>query len=86
VAAGNAPKVLLTEKAASSLIRRIRKGNWQASLASDYLSAHAPEHHLADYLKLWAAFVAESQASLLSDRDPKIHEALALLRRECNLS
>jgi hypothetical protein len=76
----------LSEKAAGSLIRKIRKSGWQPQLALDYLAAHAPEHLQPDFISLWTAFLAESQPTLLSDRDAKLHEALALLRRECNIS
>jgi hypothetical protein len=86
VAASNTVKTLLSEKAAGSLIRKIRKSGWQPQLALDYLAQHAPEHLLPDFMKLWDAFVTESQATLLSDRDAKLHDALALLRRECNVS
>ena len=86
VAAGSPVKTLLSEKAAASLIRKLRKYGWQPPLARDYLSQHAPEHLQPDFLNLWETFVAESQATLLSDRDAKLNEAMALLRRECNLS
>jgi hypothetical protein len=86
VAAGSPVKTLLSEKAAASLIRKLRKNGWQPPLARDYLSQHSPEHLQPDFLNLWETFVAESQATLLSDRDAKLHEAMALLRRECNLS
>jgi hypothetical protein len=86
VAAGSTAKTLLSEKAAASLIRKIRKSGWQPQLALDYLAAHAPEHLQPDFISLWNAFVAESQATLLSDRDAKLHDALPLLRRECNIS
>jgi hypothetical protein len=86
VAAGSTAKTLLSEKAAGSLIRKIRKSGWQPQLALDYLAAHAPEHLQPDFISLWTAFLAESQPTLLSDRDAKLHEALALLRRECNIS
>jgi antitoxin component HigA of HigAB toxin-antitoxin module len=86
VASGSPVKTLLSEKAAASLISKIRKSGWQPQLALDYLAAHAPEHLQPDFMSLWNAFVAESQASLLSDRDAKLYEALALLRRECNIS
>jgi hypothetical protein len=86
VAAGSMAKTLLSEKAAGSLIRKIRKSGWQPQLALDYLAAHAPEHLQPDFISLWNAFVAESQATLLSDRDAKLHDALPLLRRECNIS
>jgi hypothetical protein len=86
VAVGSTAKTLLSEKAAGSLIRKIRKSGWQPQLALDYLAAHAPEHLQTDFISLWNAFVAESQAILLSDRDAKLHDALPLLRRECNIS
>ena len=86
VAVGSPVKTLLTEKTAGSLIRKIRKSGWQPQLALDYLAQHAPEHLQPDFISLWNAFVAESQATLLSDRDAKLHDALPLLRRECNIS
>ena len=85
LAAGSAPKTLLSEKSAATLIRKIRKGGLQSGLVLDYLQHHAPEQHRDDFAKLWQDFVAESQATLLSDRDNKLGDALALLRRECNL-
>jgi hypothetical protein len=86
VAAGSPAKTLLSEKAAASLIRKIRKSGWQPQLALDYLALHAPEHLQPDFMSLWEAFMTESQATLLSDRDAKLNDALALLRRECNVS
>jgi hypothetical protein len=86
VAASSTVKTLLSEKAAGNLIRKIRKSGWQPQLALDYLAAHAPEHLQPDFISLWNAFVTESQATLLSDRDAKLHDALPLLRRECNIS
>jgi len=86
VAAGNAPKTLLSEKAAATLVRKIRKSGWQPDLATAYLHAHAPEQHQDDFLSLWNDFVSYVQATLLSDRDNKLNDALALLRRECNVS
>lgn len=86
VAAGSAPKTLLTDKSAATLVRKIRKHGWQPELASGYLQAHAPEQHLDDFISLWQDFVYESQATLLSDRDSKLQDALALLRRECNVA
>lgn len=86
VATSSTVKTLLSEKAAASLIRKIRKSGWQPQLALDYLVAHAPEHLQPDFISLWNAFVAESQNTLLSDRDARLHDALALMRRECNVS
>jgi hypothetical protein len=86
VAASSTVKTLLSEKVAGSLIRKIRKSGWQPQLALDYLAAHAPEHLQPDFISLWNAFVTESQSTLLSDGDAKLHDALPLLRRECNIS
>ena len=86
VAAGSAPKTLLSEKSAATLVRKIRKHGFTPGLAVDYLQAHAPEPHLDDFVALWNDFVIESQSTLLSDHDHKLSDALALLRRECNVS
>lgn len=86
VAAGSAPKTLLSEKSAATLVRKIRKHGWQAALATAYLKAHAPEQHQDDFVSLWEAFVSEAQATLRSDHDHKLSDALALLRRECNVN
>ncbi|MDP2680653.1 MAG: hypothetical protein Q8O85_18300 [Rhodoferax sp.] len=86
VAAGSAPKTLLTDKTAATLVRKIRKHGWQPELATQYLQAHAPEQHQDDFIGLWQEFVHEAQTTLLSDRDTKLQDALALLRRESNVA
>ncbi len=85
VAAASAPKTVLSESSAKTLVRKIRKHGWHPGLALDYLASHAPEQHQDDFAALWNDFVAESQATLCSDHDPQMHDALALLRRECNV-
>ncbi len=85
VAASSTPKNLLSEKAALSLIRKVRKNGLESGLVLSYIQAHAPEQHQADYADLWLDFMAEAQPILLSDHDQKTGEALALLRRECNV-
>jgi hypothetical protein len=86
VAAGAAPKTLLRDKSAATLVRKIRKTGWQPELASAYIQTHAPEQHQDDYSRLWNDFVTEAQATLLSHHDSKLADALALLRRECNVA
>ena len=39
----------------------------------------------SDYADLWEGFVEEAQATLCSDHDYELKDALALLRRECNV-
>ncbi|MFC5522972.1 hypothetical protein [Polaromonas jejuensis] len=89
VAAGAAPKTLLTEKAAASLIRKIQKTGsrpgFNPDLARQYILNHAPAQHQDDYARLWADFVEEAQNTLQSDSAYAQQDALALLRRECHV-
>lgn len=89
VAAGTAPKTLLTEKGATALVRKIQKAGakpgFEPELARQYLLDHAPVHYQDGYLDLWADFVDEAQATLQSDSAFAQQDALALLRRECNV-
>ncbi len=85
VASDTKPKPLLTEKAASTLIRKIQKNGLQPELARQWLKDNAPVQHQSDYLKLWDDFVEESQRTLQSDAVAAIDDALKLLWRECNL-
>ena len=89
VAAGAAPKTLLTEKAAASLIRKIQKKGakpgFDAELARQYLRDHAPAQHQDAYLSLWDEFVDEAEDALQSDALYAQQDALALLRRECHV-
>ena len=85
LAAGGPAQTLLTEKAATALVRKIRKTGLQPAVASDFIRDHAPAQHQDDYAELWQSFLDDSLATLKSDFDYKMVEALALLRRECNL-
>ena len=94
IATGTAAKTLLTEKSAVSLIRKIRKtpktsekpgAGFQPELAHEYIRNNAPEQHQADYAKLWDDFIEDALPTLKSDFDYELKDALALLRRECNL-
>ena len=85
LAAGAPKKTLLTEKTAASLVRKIRKTGLQPALANAFIASHAPGVYQQDYLALWASFVQESQKTLSSDMDYQMHDALALLRSECNV-
>ena len=85
VAASTAPKTLLTEKAAITLIRKIRKTGLSPELANRYIRAHAPAQHQDDYVQLWLSFCDEAQPTLQSDYDYELKDAIAVLRRECNV-
>ena len=86
VAAGSAPKTLLTEKAAGTLVRKIRKSGLQSDAAVAFVQCHAPTQFQADYVDMWQSFMEEALPTLRSDADYALHDALALLRRECNVA
>jgi hypothetical protein len=86
LAAGSPPKTLLTEKSATTLVRKIRKTGLQPELARQYIAQHAPEQHQDGYARLWDDFIDEAQSTLQSDHGYALNDALALLRRECNVN
>ena len=85
LAAGGTAKTLLTEKGAAALIRKIRKSGLKPELAQHFIREQAPAQHQGNYLRLWKCFLEEALPTLQSDADYALHDALALLRRECNV-
>lgn len=89
VAAGAPSKTLLSEKAAAALVRKIQKAGpglgFNPDLAHQYILDHAPVQYQDDYGRLWTDFVDEAQHLLQSDSVFALEDALALLRRECNV-
>lgn len=85
LAAQATPKTVLTAAGAATLLRKIRKTGLQPALASDFIHLHAPEQHRGDYTRMWMEFIEDAQPTLLSDFDYAVNDALALLRRECNV-
>ena len=86
MAAGSPAKTVLTEKAAATLVKKIRISGLQPTLPLQFIEANAPAEHLEDYASLWNNFIEESSAILASDHDYTFNDAVALLRRECNIS
>ncbi len=86
IASASSPKTLLTAKAAAALVRKIRKSGFKPDLVPDYILANAPLHHQGDYLKMWQDFLEDTRDGLLSDHDYALHDAMALLRRDCNIA
>jgi len=86
IASGSAHKTLLTAKSAAALVRRIRKSGMKPELVPHYILGNAPAHYQNDYLQMWQDFVEDAQSRLLSDHDYELHDAMALLRRDCNIS
>ncbi len=85
MAAGSAPKTLLSEKAAATLVRKIRKSGLQPALARQFIAEHAPVQHQDDYVSLWDNFIEDARTTLESDHDYTFNDAVALLRRECHI-
>lgn len=85
VAAGSAPKTILTEKSAIALVRKIRKSGFQPALTTQFITDHAPAVHQDAYLRMWDDFVEESAKTLTSDFDYELKDAVNLLRLECNV-
>ena len=77
---------LLTRKTATSLIKKIRTSGLDADLPRQFVLQHAPVQLQGDYLHLWNAFIEEAGPVLRSDRVQATEDALALLRRECNVA
>jgi hypothetical protein len=86
IAAGSAHKTLLSPKTAATLVRKVRKSGWQPELVAPYILSNAPEQYQSGYLEIWDAFCEEANDRLLSDHDDNLYDALALLRRDCNIS
>ena len=89
IAAGSPPQTILSEKAAAALIRKIQKpGSLQSfdpQRAHQYILDNAPHQHQNGYAELWSDFVDEAAPVLQSDSVYAQNDALALLRRECNV-
>lgn len=85
LSAASPAKTVLTEKTAATLLRKIRRSGLDATLARQFILEHAPQQHQADYLHLWDVFMEEAESTLRSDHGYAQHDALALLRRECNI-
>ena len=86
VAAGSTPKTLLTEKSAIALVRKIRKSGLKTEAAKAYIAEHAPLPYQDDYTQLWDNFLEDALGTLQSDMDYALNDAMALLRRECNIA
>ena len=85
IAAGSKPISLLTEKSATALIKKIRKTGLDAQLPIAYIREHAPVAYQTDFCEMWQEFITDAQSTLKSDFDYNLHDALALLRLQCNV-
>jgi hypothetical protein len=86
IASGSAHKTLLTDKAAAALVRKIRKSGLKPELVPHYILGNAPAHHQSAYLQMWQDFLQDAHGRLQSDHDYDLRDAMALLRRDCNIA
>jgi hypothetical protein len=85
IAAGSKPISLLTEKSATALIKKIRKSGIDTELPIAYIREHAPVAYQNDFCEMWQEFITDAQSTLKSDFDYNLHDAMALLRLQCNV-
>jgi hypothetical protein len=85
IAVGGKPISLLTEKSATALIKKIRKSGIDAELPLAYIREHAPVAYQNDFCEMWQEFITDAQSTLKSDFDYNLHDAMALLRLQCNV-
>ena len=85
LAAHAAPKTILTEKSAATLLRKVKKAGFKPEAADSYILNNAPAQYQSDYAMLWSNFLQEAQPVLQSDAVGSFNDALAMLRRECNI-
>jgi hypothetical protein len=85
IAAGSKPTSLLTEKSATALIKKIRKSGLNNELPIAYIREHAPAAYQTDFCEMWQEFITDALSTLKSDFDYNLHDALALLRLQCNV-
>ena len=86
IAAGSSHATMLTKAAATSLLRKIQKSGIDPELPRQFIRQHAPLALQDDYLLLWNGFAEEAEPLLRSDLRYASQDALALLRRECNVA
>lgn len=86
IAASSSHMTLLTPTTAASLVRKVRKSGLNPELPRHFIRQHAPLAMQDDYITLWDAFAQEAESTLRSDLPMAGQDALALLRRECNVA
>ncbi len=86
IAANSSHTTLLTKATAASLIRKTRQSGLDCELPRVFIRHHAPPALQHGYLELWDNFAEEAEPLLRSDLRHAGQDALALLRRECNMA
>ena len=85
IAAGVVPKTSLPEKAAKTLVKKIRDQGFQPELAITWIQSCAPHEKQEGLLEDWNSFLEEADAYLLDDWDSGYSGALRFLRDNCHI-
>ena len=86
IATRSSHATLLTEKSAASLVKKIRTSGLDPELPRQFIQQFAPIQLQGDYIQLWDAFIEDAEPVLRSDMPQARLDAMALLRRECNIA
>lgn len=86
IAAHSKHATLLTKKTAASLVKKVRSEGLDADLPRQFVLQHAPVQLQRDYRTCGTAFIGEAEPVLRSDQVHATADAMALLRRECNIA
>ena len=76
-------KVSLTESAAKTLIKKVRKEGFQPELATQFVQQHAPHEKQESLLEDWDDFCEQANLYLLDDWDNELRGALNFLHENC---
>ena len=85
LAAGVAAKPSLSEKAAKTLVKKIRTDGFQPELAIEFVIQHAPHEKQASLLEDWADFSHDVSVYVLDDWDTNAVGAMRFLRENCTI-
>lgn len=86
LSAGLPGKTSLSERAAKSMLKKMRDEGLQADLASNWIKQHAPHEKQESLLEDWQEFMQEAPEYLLDDWDSSYSGALRFLREHCQIT
>ena len=85
MASGVTAKTSLTEKAAKTLVKKVRKDGFNTELASDFIRQHAPHEKQASLMEDWVDFAHDVHIYLLDDWDSNLYGAMRFLQENCTI-
>jgi len=83
ISAKVAGKTSLTETAAKTLVKKIRKDGFYPELGSLFVKNNAPHEKQESLLEDWEEFCGQAELYLLDDWDHDLHLALRFLHENC---